>query len=212
MNEESTTRNDSCDSGLPVPDRQPFAFEGGAECYSDQLRRMQEREGASLYDEDYPAFPPRDLVQPDLPSSSDPQPAPGVQPQTDQSQQPAEQPVSNKDLGKRGEDAAARYLERRGYNILARNWSCKHGEADIVAQDENALVFVEVKTRTNCDYGMPEEAVTPAKRNKYERIAASFLREYPCSETPVRFDVVGLLVISENRALVKHHINAFGVA
>lgn len=117
----------------------------------------------------------------------------------------------NKELGKRGEEAATRYLERRGYNILARNWTCEHGEADIIAQDESALVFVEVKTRANCDYGMPEEAVTPEKRNRYERIACAFLREYPGSDIPIRFDVIGLLVVDQNRALIKHHINAFGI-
>lgn len=120
----------------------------------------------------------------------------------------------NKTLGERGEEAAARYLERRGYNILARNWICPYGEADIVAQDkdEDALVFVEVKTRSNLDFGFPEEAVTPEKRSRYERIACSFLKEYPGADLTVRFDVIGLMVVDEHRALIKHHVNAFGIA
>ncbi|MDO4502950.1 MAG: YraN family protein [Coriobacteriia bacterium] len=178
--------------------REPFAFENGAESYSDQMRRMREAE--------------EDAVRQEEPAPSDDDPEAGQACDPELPPEDREGGCHNRDLGKRGEDAAARYLERRGYNILARNWTCKHGEADIVAQDENALVFVEVKTRSNVDFGMPEEAVTPAKRNKYERIAAAFLREYPCSETVVRFDVVGLLVVGNNRALIKHHINAFGVA
>lgn len=118
----------------------------------------------------------------------------------------------NLDLGKRGEDAAARFLERRGYDILARNWKCRAGEADIVARDEQALVFVEVKTRMDEDRGLPEEAVDALKRQRYERIAAAFLKQYDEVDIQVRFDVVGILVLTPDRALIRHHIDAFGLA
>lgn len=77
----------------------------------------------------------------------------------------------NKDLGRRGEAAAVRYLERFGYEILDRNWVCPAGEADIVAFDGDALVFVEVKTRTSFKKGFPAEAVDLEKRTRYEKIA-----------------------------------------
>ena len=78
----------------------------------------------------------------------------------------------NKALGKRGERAAARYLERMNYIVLERNWKCPFGEADIIALDESTLVFVEVKTRTSIAKGFPSEAVDARKRARYEKIAA----------------------------------------
>lgn len=117
---------------------------------------------------------------------------------------------ANDDLGRRGEDAAARYLYRRGYEIVERNWTCAAGEADIIARDGEAVVFVEVKTRTSTDKGLPSDAVDAEKRRRYERIAALFLRDYDAVDVPVRFDVVSLLVSAPDRALVRHHINAFG--
>lgn len=115
----------------------------------------------------------------------------------------------NADVGRRGEDAAARFLERRGYDIVERNWTCSAGEADIIARDEETVVFVEVKTRTNCDKGLPSEAVDEAKRARYERIAVQFLKDYDVVDVPVRFDIVSLVVISPDRAMIRHHINAF---
>ncbi len=115
----------------------------------------------------------------------------------------------NIELGRKGEDAAARFLERRGYDIVDRNWACAAGEADIIARDGDALVFVEVKTRSNAEKGFPEEAVDAEKRDRYERIAGMFLRGYDVVDVPVRFDVVSLLAIAPDRALIRHHINAF---
>ncbi|WP_241156409.1 MULTISPECIES: YraN family protein [unclassified Adlercreutzia] len=119
----------------------------------------------------------------------------------------------NRELGQRGEDAAARFLYRRGYDIVARNWACSFGEADIIARDSNALVFVEVKTRSNCSKGFPAEAVSASKRDKYEKIALAFLSRYETDvDLPVRFDVVSIVAVSPDRALVRHIISAFGTA
>ena len=118
--------------------------------------------------------------------------------------------VRNQSIGRRGEAAAARYLELKGYEIVERNWACPAGEADIIAYDAGTLVFVEVKTRTSLETGLPSEAVTPAKRARYEKIAGWFLRSVDVCDVPVRFDVVSLLVVSEDRALVRHYVNAFG--
>ena len=115
----------------------------------------------------------------------------------------------NVELGRLGEEAAARFLDRRGYEIVARNWKCVAGEADIIARDGDAVVFVEVKTRSNCDKGMPSEAVDAAKRDRYERIAALFLQDYDVVDVPVRFDIMSILALDGDRALIRHHINAF---
>lgn len=117
----------------------------------------------------------------------------------------------NKELGRRGERAAEKFLVRRGYDVVARNWTCPAGEADLVVRDESSIVFVEVKTRTSVEKGLPEEAVGREKRSKYERIAAFFLSDYPYTDMFVRFDVISILVMHEDRAFVRHHINAFGV-
>lgn len=117
--------------------------------------------------------------------------------------------VRNKELGRKGEEAAARFLYRRGYEILERNWTCYAGEADIIAEDNGTLVFVEVKTRRDCQKGFPSEAVTKSKRDKYERIALAFLSECDVVDAPVRFDVVALVVVGRGKALIRHHMNAF---
>lgn len=123
---------------------------------------------------------------------------------------PAQSPKRhNVDLGRRGEDAAVRFLDRRGYDILERNWTCVAGEADIIARDDDTLVFVEVKTRSSIEKGLPSEAVDKAKRQRYERIAAHFLQNYEVTDVIVRFDVISLVTVSPDRALVRHHINAF---
>ena len=115
----------------------------------------------------------------------------------------------NAELGRRGEDAAARFLDRRGYEIVERNWPCAAGEADIIARDGDSVVFVEVKTRSSGDCGMPAEAVDEAKRDRYERIAALFLQGFDVVDVPVRFDIVSIVAISPDRAMIRHHINAF---
>lgn len=115
----------------------------------------------------------------------------------------------NRELGMRGEQAAMRYLERRGFEILERNWTCPFGEADIIAQDGSTLVFVEVKTRSNTDKGLPEEAVGKDKRARYERIAALFLQSYDAVDVSVRFDVISILVLGTDKAFLRHHVSAF---
>lgn len=115
----------------------------------------------------------------------------------------------NQALGARGEEAAARFLQRNGYAILERNWTCFAGEADIIAVNDEALVFVEVKTRRNADKGLPSEAVTRAKREKYERIALAYIQDHFFGEAVVRFDVVAIIVLSDDRAFIRHHLGAY---
>lgn len=116
-----------------------------------------------------------------------------------------------KRLGERGEDAAAAYLERAGLTIVERNWTCAAGEVDIVAIDGETVVLCEVKTRRTAAKGSPDEAVTPAKQRRYARLASAYLQQAGLSETPVRFDVISILVIASDRALLRHHRSAFTV-
>ncbi len=114
-------------------------------------------------------------------------------------------------LGKKGENAAVKFLEQRGYVIVDRNWRCPAGEADIIAFDGDTLVFIEVKTRSDIEKGFPEEAITKTKRDKYEKISAYYLRDSNYDELVFRFDVIGILVLGTNKATLRHHINAFGI-
>lgn len=112
-------------------------------------------------------------------------------------------------IGQRGEAAAAAYLERTGMTVVERNWRCKHGEIDIVALDGECLVMVEVKTRTTVAKGSPEEAVSPAKQRKLLRLAEAYVQHSGIEPAQVRFDVVAIQVIAEDRALLRHHRGAF---
>lgn len=120
--------------------------------------------------------------------------------------------LHNIELGRRGEEAAARFLYRHGYEILERNWTCIAGEADIIARDDDYLIFVEVKTRSNCEKGLPSEAVNAEKRKRYERIAGLYLQDHDIDEINVRFDVIAVLVVGSDRAFMRHHIDAFSAA
>ncbi|MCR5846070.1 MAG: YraN family protein [bacterium] len=117
----------------------------------------------------------------------------------------------NLELGARGEEAAKYYLERRGCEILEQNWECPFGEADLIAMDDGVLVFVEVKTRSCDEHGLPEEAVDAKKRRRYEMIALAYLKENDFDSLQVRFDVISITMMGMRKAFLRHHINAFGV-
>ena len=121
----------------------------------------------------------------------------------------------NQDLGRKGENAAAYFLERNGFEILERNWKCLAGEADIIAQrDTNGwreIHFIEVKTRTSTCMGFPEEHVDKEKRQRYERISEIYLREHDTGEVNVTFDIISLLVTGKNSAFMRMHFNVLAV-
>jgi putative endonuclease len=80
-----------------------------------------------------------------------------------------------KDLGRRGEDAAVKALQKRGYRILDRNYLCRTGEIDIIAEHAGCVVFVEVKTRSPRSWEKPEEAITLEKQARIKRAADYYL-------------------------------------
>jgi len=98
--------------------------------------------------------------------------------------------MDNKVIGNAGEQAAAEYLQRAGYSIMARNYRVVLGEIDIIARDGDTVVFVEVKTRRTMRCGRPAAAVNYFKQQKISRVAAVFLRQRHLLGCPCRFDVV----------------------
>jgi putative endonuclease len=113
-------------------------------------------------------------------------------------------------LGRRGEDAAARHLQKHGYRILGRRVRLLRGEIDIIARKrDGTLVFVEVKTRAGPECGPPEEAVTFAKRDQLRRIAQAYLCRHRLEDVPCRFDVIAVSIPDDGRAALTHFEDAF---
>ena len=101
--------------------------------------------------------------------------------------------MNNRIFGKAGETLAAEYLEQSGYRILARNYWCRMGEIDIVAQKGNCVHFVEVKTRTGSFYGNPSESVTRHKTERMRLAAESYLKAFaglPGLGRKAQFDLI----------------------
>lgn len=99
---------------------------------------------------------------------------------------------SSKHLGVWGEQRAAEYLQRNGFAILARNWRCDSGEADLVIAARGQTAIVEVKTRRGAGYGHPFEAIDARKAQRLRRIAQEWSR--CCAGRPVRVDAVSVLL------------------
>src|ERR1700676_3771945 len=95
-------------------------------------------------------------------------------------------------FGTRSERAAARFLKRLGYRILKRNYSCPHGEIDLVALDSKCLVFVEVRSTNSDDTDRAAASVDAVKQQRLTRLALHFLRKYRLLESAARFDVLAI--------------------
>ena len=107
-------------------------------------------------------------------------------------------------LGRRGEDLAARYLERQGLVILSRNWRCRHGELDLVATDADRLVVCEVKTRSGVRFGEPPDAGRLPPVDRLRRLTAHQVRW--CE---IRFDVLAVVAVPGRPVTVRHYEAAF---
>jgi putative endonuclease len=102
--------------------------------------------------------------------------------------------MQEKELGKKGEEIALRFLKKKGYKIIERNYVCKLGEMDIIAREKDTLVFVEVKTRTSMAFGPPQLAVNSTKQMQLSKVALYFLKEKQLEDIKARFDVVAILL------------------
>lgn len=109
--------------------------------------------------------------------------------------------------------AAARFLIQRGYEVVETSWESEGSAIDVVAREDDAIVFVDVFARRGTDKGLPEDG-GEASRERREIAAATWLSEHADDEDfvnlPVRFDSIAMMVISESSALLRHHINCLG--
>ena len=109
-------------------------------------------------------------------------------------------------LGRAGEVKACEFLKKKGYKILEKNYKTCCGEIDLIAQDGESVVFIEVKTRVNDDFGAPSEAVTLKKQEKYYKIATYYLQRAKKTDSECRFDVVEI-----EDGQINHILNAFSM-
>jgi putative endonuclease len=113
-------------------------------------------------------------------------------------------------LGAEGEAEAVRYLKKKGYRVIERNYRTPLGEIDIIARDEDILVFIEVKTRASDCYGLPFEAVDRVKRRKIRNLALLYLKRQK-REVQARFDVISITQLPDGRREIDHIEDAFEV-
>ncbi len=106
-------------------------------------------------------------------------------------------------IGRWGEDQAADFLRRRGYQIIDRNCHCQEGEVDIVAEKEGELFFIEVKTRLTKNFGEPEEAFDALKREKFEQAVLSYLAEKDIEADSWQVGLVSVNLLKDKKVKIK---------
>jgi len=114
-------------------------------------------------------------------------------------------------LGQKAEKIAVSFLKKKNFKILHQNYKTPVGEIDVIAKERDTIIFVEVKARTNINYGLPKEAVTYKKQKQIIRTAMWYLNEkefFNCPKT--RFDVISIL-FNNNQIDIEHIRAAFQV-
>jgi putative endonuclease len=105
-------------------------------------------------------------------------------------------PTPRQRLGARGEALAAQALTAAGYRVIMPDVRSKSGQVDILAEQDGDLVFVEVKTRSSTAFGVPAEAITPAKQRHLIAAAQEYLAQHEIPDHPWRIDVVCILMVN----------------
>jgi putative endonuclease len=119
---------------------------------------------------------------------------------------------NNKIIGKFGEKIAAFYLKSLNYKIIEKNFKCRYGEADIIAVSGQDLIFIEIKTRQNINYGFPFESVTKNKLNNIKKISQYFLLSknyFVKYNFNLRFDIISIILSKElfDAILIEKNLN-----
>ena len=108
--------------------------------------------------------------------------------------------MDRREVGKLGEKAAQKFLRKRGYRIRETGFRCRHGEIDIIAQQKDYLVFVEVRAKSNLEFGTPEESITRAKKEKLIASALTYTNTHQNLPSLWRIDVVAVEVDDKGKA------------
>jgi putative endonuclease len=112
------------------------------------------------------------------------------------------------DLGKRGEQIAKEYLQKKGYKILKSNYRVGNAEVDLIAEYKRQTIFIEVKTRMQSKFGTPELAVTEEKRRNMKKVARGYIQHNKL-QGEVRFDIISITFSNKNDYELMHFDDAF---
>lgn len=113
------------------------------------------------------------------------------------------------ELGAYGEYEACKYLKKKGYQILKKDFRCKIGQIDIIARDGDTLCFIEVKCRSSYSFGQPEEAITWKKKQRIKKIAEYYILRKRITDTDIRYDAVTILEPKDDKKQISLIKNAF---
>ena len=116
--------------------------------------------------------------------------------------------VDRRKLGSEAEEAAVAYLAQAGYKIRARNYFCRYGELDVVAEKDDLLCFVEVRMRSSAAWGDPSHTVMSSKQHRVVKSAMRYMFQERIRNRAVRFDVISIIGPGAS-AKVEHIPNAF---
>jgi putative endonuclease len=115
--------------------------------------------------------------------------------------------LTRKQLGALGESASADYLQQNGLSILERNWRCRSGEIDLIADEGDHLVFIEVRTRSSeARFGTPKESVDARKQRQVAETAQYYLLQKRQHDRQVRFDVISVMTDPSGNVQSLEHI------
>lgn len=118
--------------------------------------------------------------------------------------------LNTKNFGNEGEKAASQFLEKLNYKIIERNFRFSNrGEIDLIARDKDVIVFIEVKSRKNLNYGEPEYALTKNKIEQIKKLANLYLYSRNILNVDCRFDVITIFDDISGQRKINHFINAF---
>ncbi|MCW1892133.1 MAG: YraN family protein [Candidatus Uhrbacteria bacterium] len=116
-------------------------------------------------------------------------------------------PTPRQQIGRRGEELAARFLIQRGYEVVERNWRCGRWEADIIVQKKGEVRIVEVKTRRSMQVGFPEESVTGVKFDRLWNLALIYAERKGISDDALHVDVITIDVNTKGRATLRYLVD-----
>lgn len=114
--------------------------------------------------------------------------------------------MNNIEKGKFGEEVALKYIISKGGKVIEKNYRTKLGEVDLIAKLNGELVFIEVKSRSNIDYGYPSESVNHKKKRKIVNVAKYYILDNSLDNLSIRFDVIEIYL---NEMKINHIVNAF---
>lgn len=121
-------------------------------------------------------------------------------PQIFKGEKRTQMPLNRQEVGKLGEKLAQKFLKKRGYRVRETNFRSRKGEIDIVAQQKDYLVFVEVRAKSNLDFGTPEESITQSKRERLISSALTYINAHQNLPSLWRIDVVAVEIDQKGKA------------